>query len=128
MVWSMEFRYDAQHDVVIAEFRDCLLATPKDVERWEREVGARLATFGRPVDLLIGLDGLVVRAAASAAFGLSRRRVLELHTLSSYRYGGDRSTTTAVFTSAVIHGAAANVFVTREEALAALLSDRKRAF
>jgi hypothetical protein len=120
----MRFEYDGALDAVHASFTDCVLNERKDVERWEREVSRRLDTFGRRVDLLIDLTGLLVKASASAAFGEARSRVLEKYAIRSFRYGADRSTRTSVYTSAAIHGAAANVHPTREAAIAALIEAR----
>jgi hypothetical protein len=122
----MRFQYDPSLDAVHASFTDCVLSTPKDVERWEREVKARLATFGRKVDLLIDMSGLIVKPAVSTLFGEARARVLRMYANRSFRYGADRSTRISVFTSSVIHQIDANVFATREEAIEALIQSRQR--
>lgn len=126
MTWSMRFEYDHGCDAVSATFVDCVLAERKDVDRWEREVSRRLETFGRKVDLLIDLGGLIVKPAASAAFGEARSRVLSRYALRSFRYGADRTTRTSIFTSSAIHGVDANVYESREAAVAALLEARKK--
>jgi hypothetical protein len=126
MPWTVRFLYDVDLDAVHASFANCVLADGRDVEQWEREVSRRLASFGRKVDLLIDLTGLMVKPSASAAFGEARTRTLERYTLRSFRYGADRSTRTSVFTSAAIHGAAANVYPTREAAVAALIAARAK--
>lgn len=127
MPWLMRFEYDAAIDAVNASFTDCVLATGKDVERWEREVKARLATFGRRVDLLIDMSGLVVKATASVAFGEARTRVLSTFAIHSFRYGADRTTRISVLTSSAIHGVDANVYESREDAVKALLDSRRAA-
>lgn len=120
----MRFRYLPEDDAVLAEFENVDLQTPADAQRWAREVDVRLASFGRKVDLLINLDGLRVKAAASRDFGRLRAEVLARYTLRSFRFGGDRSTLTSVLTSAVLEGAAANVFGSLEEAREALRRER----
>lgn len=127
MPWSMRFEYDASLDAVHASFSDCVLSVPKDVERWEREVKARLATFGRRVDLLIDLSGLVVKSVVGSLFGEARARVLGTYANHSFRYGADRSTRISVLTSSAIHGVDANVFATRDEAINALIQSRRQA-
>ncbi|RKI70319.1 hypothetical protein D7X55_10300 [Corallococcus sp. AB049A] len=125
MAWSMSFERDAEHDVVTAHFTDCILVTDEDVFRWRDEVEAQFAKFNGRVDLLINLDGLVVRHTAGRTFGKVRREVLERNTHRSYRYGGDEMTLMYIGTSGVINGAAVNHYPNREAALAAMLAERE---
>jgi hypothetical protein len=121
----MRFIYDEALDVVEAFFEGWELKTAEDVVAWRREVEKELGRFGRKVDLLINLDGLVVRPRVSKFFGEERAEVLARYTTRSFRYGGDPWTRTAVFTSAVRWGADANVYPSREAAVAALLAARR---
>jgi hypothetical protein len=123
--WVMRFRHLPDDDAVLAEFENVELYTPDDVTRWAREVEARLSSFGRKVDLLINLDGLKVRGAASREFGKRRAEVLAKYTRSSFRFGGDRATLTTVLTSAVIENTAANVYGSFEAARNALRASRR---
>lgn len=124
--WRIAFHHDAVNDVVTAHFENCVLESAEDVRRWQSEVEESLTRFGRKVDLLINLDGLIVRFAAGRAFGQARAEVLSKHSIHSYRYGGDATTRTFVNTSGMITGAEVNAFATREDALAALLELRRR--
>ncbi len=126
MAWSMFFDYDGKNDVVTATFKDVVLQTPDDVERWRRDVEERLAKFDRKVDLLVDLSGLVVKFTAGRVFGQIRTEVLARYTRRSYRFGGDEVTRMFVNTSGMIMGAATNTYPTREEALAALLAARAK--
>ena len=54
-----------------------------------------------------------------------RARILAKHARQSVRYGADRWTATSVNTSRVLHGADANIYPTREAALAALIEARR---
>jgi hypothetical protein len=123
--WWMSFTYDAVHDVVDSAFRDVILETEEDVLCWRREVEKRFARFGRPVDLIIDLEGLIVKPSAARAFGAHRAEVLAANTRVSYRFNGNLQTRTSIYTSAVIHGADANIYESREEALRALLANRQ---
>ncbi|MBZ4399324.1 hypothetical protein OWM54_22015 [Myxococcus sp. MISCRS1] len=127
MAWSMSFDYDAPNDVVTANFTDCVLVNEEDVLRWRREVEVHLARYAGSgkVDLLINLDGLVVKFTAGRVFGKERREVLERYTHRSYRFGGDEMTRMFVLTSGAINGAAVNHYLTRDEALAALKAERE---
>ncbi|QDE65648.1 MULTISPECIES: hypothetical protein [Myxococcus] len=125
MAWNMSFEYDAQNDVVTAYFTDCILVNEADVLRWRKDVEERLSKYPSRVDLLINLDGLVVKFTAGRVFGKERREVLERYTHRSYRFGGDEMTRMFVLTSGAINGAAVNHYATRDEALAALQAERE---
>ncbi|KFA91689.1 hypothetical protein [Archangium violaceum] len=124
MAWKMTFDYDEVHDVVTATFQDCILNNSLDVARWRTEVEGHLSKYPSKVDLLINLDGLVVKYTAGRVFGRERSEVLSRYTLRSFRFGGDEMTKMFVSTSGVINGAAVNVYRSRDEALRALLADR----
>ncbi|HEX5754134.1 MAG TPA: hypothetical protein VFZ09_48580 [Archangium sp.] len=124
MAWRMSFDYDEEHDVVTATFEDCILNNSLDVARWRTEVEGHLSKYPSKVDLLINLDGLVVKYTAGRVFGRERSEVLSRYTQRSFRYGGDEMTKMFVSTSGVINGAAVNVYRSRDEALRALLADR----
>lgn len=125
MAWRMSFDYDEVHDVVTANFEDCILNTSLDVARWRTEVEGHLSRYPSKVDLLINLDGLVVKYTAGRVFGRERSEVLSRFTKRSFRFGGDEMTKMFVATSGAINGAAVNVYRSRDEALKALLADRK---
>ena len=124
MAWKMTFDYDEANDVVTATFQDCILNNSLDVARWRTEVENHLSKYPSKVDLLINLDGLVVKYTAGRVFGRERSEVLMRYTRRSFRYGGDEMTKMFVSTSGVINGAAVNVYRSREEAMKALLADR----
>jgi hypothetical protein len=123
--WKISFAYQAAHDVVLARFEGVELNSSMDAARWAAEVDEKLAVFGRKVTLIIDLGGLVVRPTAAAEFGRLRAEVLAKHSTVSYRFGGDRATVTSVYTSAVIHHADANHYVSYEAALGAVKRDRE---
>jgi hypothetical protein len=89
MAWKMTFDYDEEHDVVTASFEDCILNNSLDVARWRTEVEGHLSKYPSKVDLLINLDGLVVKYTAGRVFGRERSEVLARYTLRSFRFGGD---------------------------------------
>lgn len=124
MPWKMSFDYDEAFDVVTATFEDCTLNNALDVARWRTEVEGYLSKYPSKVDLLINLDGLVVKYTAGRVFGRERTAVLARYTRRSFRFGGDEMTKMFVSTSGVINGAAVNVYRSREEALRALLAER----
>ena len=77
---------------------------------------------------LESLDGQPLPAFEAGAHVDVRVRsdLLRQYSLSSFRYGGDDSTRTSVFTSAVLHSAQANVYPSKDQAVAALLKSRER--
>jgi hypothetical protein len=111
---------DEKEGIVETLFNGFEMRSEADVIRWRTAVERELGKFGRRLMLLINLDGLVVRPAAAKAFGQHRAEVLERFSIHSFRYGGDGATKTTVFTTAVLAGAEANVYPTREAAFAAL--------
>ncbi|WP_309892609.1 hypothetical protein [Archangium sp.] len=125
MAWKMTFDYDEVYDVVTASFQDCILNNSLDVARWRTEVEGHLSRYPSKVDLLINLDGLVVKYTAGRVFGRERSQVLARFTKRSFRFGGDEMTKMFVATSGAINGAATNVYRSRQDALQALLADRK---
>ena len=123
-MWRMTFTYLAEHDAVCARFEKVELVSAADALRWSTEVALKLGSFGRKVYLLIDLEGLIVKPTAARDFGRLRAEVLSKYALASYRYGGDRPTITTVYTSSVLHNAAANHYGSFEEAVAAMKRDR----
>ena len=123
MTWKMSFDYDEEHDVVTASFQGCVLNGSLDVARWRAEVEGFLSRYPAKVDLLINMDGLVVKYTAGRLFGRERSEVLARYSRRSIRYGGDEMTRVSVDTS----GAAVSIYRSRDEALKALLADRAAA-
>lgn len=122
MTWRTRFQHHPDTDVVEAFFEDVVLSSPEDVAHWDRDVRQQLGGYGRKVRLLISLDGLVVKPAATAIFGETRARVLAEFAIASVRYGGDGWTRMSIHTSAVRHQTHGEVFPDRATALRALLA------
>lgn len=125
MTWTIRFFHDRVYDIVEAKFANVVLENSTDVLRWRREVEQQLAAFGRRVDLLIDLDGLVVRPSASQFFGEQRAQVLMRFAIRSFRYNGSQNTLSSIAQTSQLYGAASNVFPNRAAALAALLEARR---
>lgn len=123
-MWRLTFTHLPAHDAVHARFENVELVTPADALRWSKETSAKLEPFGRKMYLIIDLAGLVVKPTAAKEFGRLRAEVLAKYAVASYRYGGDRATVTTVYTSAVLHNAAANHYGSFDEAIAAMKRDR----
>ena len=126
MSWKATFSFDQKNDVVTARFNEVLLQNAADVERWRQLVEGHISVYGRKVDLLIDLSGLVVKSSAGRLFGVVRAAVLAKYTNRSFRFGGDQRTQMFIQTSAVLDGTASNIYATEADALAALLKDRTK--
>lgn len=122
---KIKFRYLAEHDVVLAHV-EWLLESKKDVDDW-------LSTYedyftrnhtGRRVDVIFELSRFSVTPRMAAAFGEARAKMMAAFTQRTYRVNLDDQTRVAMYTSRVLHGAAANEFSSVDEALAQLRADR----
>jgi hypothetical protein len=124
MGWKIEHKYDPTLDVVEGRFTDVHIATVADVARWKKESEAQYRAIARRADLLVNLDGLEVAAAVRHEWSVARRYIAETYLVGTYRYNGKTSTRTAIYTGAVLDNAGGEVFASREEAMAALMSRR----
>ena len=125
--WTLRLSYDDADEVVTLEHPPTVvLATAQDVAEYFALCDVEIAKFKGPFDLLIDYTDFFVKSAMARVYGEHRRSVLERHTRRSYRYGGEAETRSAVYTSSVLQGMNANVYRSRDEALAALIADRGR--
>jgi hypothetical protein len=122
---KIKFRYLAEHDVVLAHV-EWQLESKKDVDEW-------LSTYadyfrrnhkGKRVDVIFELSKFSVSPRIGAAFGEARAKLMTEFTRRTYRVNLDDATKTAMYTSRVLHGAAANDFASIEDAIAQLKADR----
>ncbi len=124
---KIKFRYLAEHDAVLATV-DWQLETAKDVAEW---LGTYEEYFtrhhpGKKVDLILDLSKFTISPRVGAAFGEARAKLVALYAKRTYRVNVDAATKTAMYTSRVLHGVAANDFPSIEDALAQLKADRER--
>ncbi len=124
MRWISNFEFDTVNDVVWADFQGVELLTPEDALKWSENTRAQLARLGRKVDIIISLDGLVVRAGAARSFGQLRAEILKQFARHSIRYGGDALTRTLIFTTSVRDDTHGDTLDSRQEALEALRKAR----
>jgi hypothetical protein len=130
LVWH----YDAANDVVTLSYVGLVLENDADVAWFERECAAFWRRFhtGTPnparKDLLVDMSGIVVKPAVASAWNAIRQRMADKHIAKTYRYGGiDRRTVTAVHLGQVLNKTDGVIYADREQALAALLADRRAA-
>jgi len=122
---KIKFRYLAEHDVVLAHV-EWLLDSKKDVEDWLSAYEDYFTRHhaGRKVDVIFELSKFSVSPRVAAAFGEARAKMMAAFTKRTYRVNLDDATKVAMYTSRVLHGAAANEFSTIDQALAQLKADR----
>jgi hypothetical protein len=124
MSWSIRHRYDKTGDFMHVEFKDVVLATPADVDRWRAEVEEFYKPIGRKLNVLINLDGLALKPSAASAFARARAYINGKYHVRVYRYSGNVQTRTTLLTGAVHEKADVDVYASYDEALSALQRDR----
>jgi hypothetical protein len=130
---QMILHYEVRYDVVTLAYRNVTIETEADVAWfvegcdafWKRFDGDKLAHERK--DLLVDMDGIVVKPRVAAAFNAARGRMTEKYLGKTYRYGGERRTITAVHLGHVLQKVDGTIYADREAALAALLADRAAA-
>jgi hypothetical protein len=126
------WHYDVANDVVTLSYVGLVLETEADVAWFERECEAFWKRFHGSApsaarkDLLVDMSGIVVKPAVASAWNGIRQRMADKHIAKTYRYGGiDRRTVTAVHLGQVLNKTDGTIYADREQALAALLADRR---
>ena len=126
LVWH----YDSRHDVVTLGYSNLTLENAQDVEWFERECEGFWTRFHGSAtpparkDILVDMQGIVVKPGAAAAWNAARARLAEKYLQKTYRFGGERRTQTAVHLGQALHNTEGTIHANRDEALAALLTDR----
>ncbi|MBN1959389.1 MAG: hypothetical protein JW841_00455 [Deltaproteobacteria bacterium] len=124
--WPMHFWHDPIHDVVTMTFNNCVISSSDDAIEFMKVMTIHMQRHKTPADVLIDYSGLVVKASAASKFGSERAEFGRRFFQRSYRYNVENASSRSVlYTSKVIYGAETNICATREEALNALLEQRK---
>jgi hypothetical protein len=118
--------YDAEHGFAHVQYKPGVLESAADVRAFASEIDREMAKLGKKVDIIIDLGELVVRPNVVRAYDEERQKLFAAYALRAYRYHGSGLVRTRILTSSTIHGQAANVFATFEDARAALLADRRK--
>ncbi len=122
---KIKFRYFAEHDVVLAAV-EWQLDSQKDIDEWLKTYEDYFSRNykGRKVDVIFELSKFSVSPRMGAAFGEARAKMMAAFTRRTYRVHVDDATKTAMYTSRVLYGAAANEFDSVDDAIAQLKLDR----
>ena len=122
----VDVTYDAEGEFAHVQYKPVVIETVAHVRAFATEIDRELGKLGKKVDIIVDLGELVVRPAAVRAYDEERQKLFSAYALRAYRYHGSARGRTRILTSSTLHGQAANVFATFDEARAALLRDRAR--
>lgn len=119
--------YDSKLDFAHVRYLRGTLQTEQDVEEFARQIDSQLRSLvgQRKVDIIIDLGALTVKPSMAQAYDAARLQLRDKLARRAYRYGGNAVVRTKIFTSSTIHNQQANVYETFDEAVAAMLADRK---
>jgi hypothetical protein len=124
--WTMYFWHEPVQDVITMTFQDCVVETAEEATDFMCVVFLHIQRHRTPADVLIDYGGLTIKPQAAHQFGLERAEFRRRFVRRSFRFNvGMNSSRTAIYTSAVLTGAETNIYPTREDALAALLAERR---
>ena len=126
MPGTIDFRYDAANDIVIATPK-WMIESKADCEVWFRQWADYLSKYGRKVDCVVVLDDFHVDARIAAAWGEYRARLNNTYFRHSYRVHADPTVKLFIQTSGVRFNAAAGEAPTVEDAVEGILDARKKA-
>jgi len=123
----IRFQYRALHDVVIAYVAGTL-ATESDIAALYEEFETYFTTRfpGRKKDLIIELSKFHFSARIADSFGRFRDSVLRNFTVRCYRVKQSMHQRSFMYTRSVLSGTPANDYPSVDDALNALLDDRRR--
>ena len=126
MPGSIDFKYDAAKDIVIA-IPKWRIATKQDCDVWYHQWASYLAKYGRKVDCVVLLDDFHVDPAIAPAWGEYRAKLNIDYFRHSYRVHADPTVKLFVKTSGVRFNAASGEAPTVEDAIEGILEARRQA-
>lgn len=125
MPGQINFQYKCLHDVVIA-YVDWRIETLEDLDLWFAQYQDYFkGRFPRKVDLILELSKFKLSPRLVSRFREYRNEILDAYTTRSYRVNEPPMERAMMYAGAVLLGGPANQFDTIDEALAALIEDRK---
>lgn len=125
MPGQINFQYRCVHDVVIA-YVDWRLETLEDLNVWHQQYeGYFKGRFTHKVDLILELSKFRLSPRLAARFREIRNQILDKYTTRSYRVNEPAMERAMMYAGSVLNGGPANEFDTIDDALAALVADRK---
>lgn len=116
---TVKFEYDQQRNILFTE-DDFEVNGPEDADALCLLYQRQFERIGRPVHVVSKIDGLLVAAPASEYYGNKCRELARGRVLQFARYGENSVARMSVRTSALKARFEANIFNSREEAVAAV--------
>jgi hypothetical protein len=125
MPGTIDFRYDAAKDIVVATPR-WRISTKEDCEVWFDQWASHLTKYKRKVDCVVVLDDFHVDAQIASAWGEYRAKLNIDFFRHSYRVHADATVKLFIKTSGVRFNAATGEAASVEAAIEGILEARKR--
>ena len=126
MKGTIDFRYDAENDIVIAT-PHWNIETEEDVKEWSSQYETYFRTnFDRRVDSIFVLDDFQIQTAIAVLWGEYRARLHKRFTGLSFRVHSHRRVLLFVQTSGARYDVAAQEAATVEDAIEGIKAARQR--
>lgn len=125
MPGHIEFVHDTKTDIVIATPK-WKIETEDDCRNWYNEWVSYLSTFSRKVDCIIILDDFSVGSEANAEWGAYRAKINNEFIRFGYRVNPELAVSLFVKTSGIRYRAATAEAASVEDAVQAILEERKK--
>ena len=125
MPGTIDFRYDAAKDIVVA-VPNWNIVTKQDCEVWYGQWYNHLSKYKRKIDCIVVLDDFHVDPAIAATWGEYRAKLNKEHFRYSYRVNADPTVRLFCKTSGVRFNAASAEAPTVEDAIEGIMDSRKR--
>lgn len=122
---TIEFRYDAANDVIIAT-PHWNIETEDDVLVWFGQYEAYMKQFGRKLDFIVVLDDFKIGPGIGVYWGEYRAKVHHLFARYNYRVHSNNKVKLFVNTSGVRYNVSTEEAATIEDAIEGIKASRKR--
>lgn len=123
---TIDFRYDAENDIVVA-VPHWDIQTREDVLVWYGQYDTYMKQFGRKMDFVVVLDDFTIGPSIGVIWGEYRAKLHQLYTRFSYRVHSANRVKLFVNTSGVRYNVATEEAATVLDAIEGIKESRRRA-
>jgi hypothetical protein len=124
MAGTIDFRYDREHDIIIAT-PHWRIATEADVVSWFHQYTSYLSAFTRKMDFIVVLDDFEVVPTVGSKWGEYRAKLLQKYFRHNFRVHSKRNVKLFVNTSGVRYNISTEEAASVDDAIAAILEARR---